>query len=157
MTRRGEAKHGVLQGTLDIARASATPDTIASIVAPRRSTGQIPHAHRNLRGLIVIDRVLVDMTILISQPEPNLGHGPFALARDTSVESVVEGDGVGEQRLEVEGHGGLGERVDAAVIPERAELSSATLQQGEYDYQDPRPGNGPKPQVGSHRSRSGEE
>lgn len=157
MIRRGQAKHGVLQGTLDIVRASATPDTIASIVAPRRGTGQIPHAHRYLRGLIVLDRLLVDMTILIPQPEPDLGHGTFTLARNTSVESVVEGDGAGEQRLEVEAHGGLGERVDAAVVPERAELSSATLQQGEYDYQDPRPENGSKPKVGSHRSRSGEE
>lgn len=110
-------------------RALSAPNPIAATIPTRRHTRQITHTHRHLRSPIIIDRVLVDMVILIPQPERGLGHGSLAFAGDACIETVVEVDWVCEERLEVEADGCLGEGVDAAVIPEGAELGRAALQQ----------------------------
>lgn len=121
--------HAMLQCTLEITRTIRAPNAITSIIRAGGGAGHITDSETDFGRAIRVDGVFIDVFAGITKPECRLGHGPLAFARETSIETVIEGDGVLEERVEIESDGGLSEGVDAAGIPEGAVLSRDELKE----------------------------
>lgn len=119
----------MLQCTFEIPGTIRSPNTITSVVRTRRRAGHIADPETDLRSAVCVDGILIDVLIGVSQPKSGFGHGPFALSRGTGVETIVERDGVREERVQIESDGGLGEGIDTSGIPEGAVLSGDELEE----------------------------
>lgn len=121
----------MLQCTLEITRTIRAPNAITSIVRPGGGAGHVTDPETDFGSAIRVDGISVDVFTGIAEPECGLGHRPFAFARETAIETVIEGDGIVKERVKVESDGGLSERVDAAGIPEGAVLSRDELKEND--------------------------
>jgi hypothetical protein len=85
---RRKMKDAFLDAVLEIPSALFAPNTVTSIVTARRRACQIPNAEADLSSSVCIDSVLIDVPILISQPERGLGHRTLTFTRRECIETV---------------------------------------------------------------------
>lgn len=81
-------ENGPLDAVLEIPGTTFAPNTVTSIVTARRRACQIPNTKADLCCSVCIDSILVDVPILISQPERGLGHRTLAFTGRKRIETV---------------------------------------------------------------------